>query len=86
VSDSEEEQTVKRGPRKAAKERKEPDQSWRKQKKVRVKVEHKTYDQLVAEAGDSSGPGVGLVIDARGGEVCRLLNVRQTQADLSYGK
>lgn len=70
VSDSEEEQPVKKGGnRKPAKDRKEPDQSWRKQKKVKVKVEHKTYEQLVAEAGDTSGSGVGLVIDARGGEV-----------------
>ena len=69
VSDSEEEQPVKRGQRKPVKDKKEPDQSWRKQKKVKVKVEHKTYEQLVEEAGDSTGAGIGLVIDARGGEV-----------------
>jgi len=42
--------------------------SWKKQKKVKVRVEHKTYEQLVAEAADSA-PGVGLVLDARGGDL-----------------
>ncbi len=45
------------------------DQSWKKQKKVKVKVEHKSYEQLLAEAGDAAGAGIGLVLDARGGEV-----------------
>jgi tuftelin-interacting protein 11 len=45
--------------------------SWKKQRKVRVKVEHKTYEQLIAEAGEGpmADSGVGLVLDARGGEV-----------------
>lgn len=46
--------------------------SWKKQRKVKVKVEHKTYEQLISEAGEEGMPvdsGVGLVIDARGGEV-----------------
>ena len=46
--------------------------SWRKQRKVKVKVEHKTYEQLIAEAGEqgrSADAGVGLVLDARSGEV-----------------
>ncbi|OCF31369.1 tuftelin-interacting protein 11 [Kwoniella heveanensis BCC8398] len=49
----------------------EDDQGWKKQRKVKVKVEHKTYEQLLAEAGDStvSGSGVGLVLDARGGDL-----------------
>jgi tuftelin-interacting protein 11 len=47
----------------------EAEQGWKRQKKVKVKVEHKTYEQLLAEAGDAAAPGVGLVLDARGGEV-----------------
>lgn len=46
--------------------------SWKKQRKVKVKVEHKTYEQLIAEAGEegvSANAGVGLVLDARSGEV-----------------
>ena len=46
-------------------------QSWKKQRKVKVKVEHKTYEQLLAEAGDAAPAGNGLIIDARGGEVSR---------------
>ena len=45
------------------------DHNWRKQKKLKVKVEHKTYEQVLAEAGESSSAGIGLVLDARGGEV-----------------
>jgi tuftelin-interacting protein 11 len=49
--------------------RQEPkEDSWKKQKKVKVRVEHKTYEQLVAEAADGA-PGVGLVLDARGGDL-----------------
>ncbi|WVQ81525.1 hypothetical protein IAT38_003649 [Cryptococcus sp. DSM 104549] len=76
VSDeSEDEQPKKKGHKgkgpKAPKEKKEPqEQGWKKQKKVKVKVEHKTYEQLLAEAGDAAaGTGVGLVLDARGGEL-----------------
>jgi tuftelin-interacting protein 11 len=71
VSEDEEEiqKRDKRGRQRATKEPKGQEQSWRKQKKVKVKVQHKTYEQLVAEAGDSSAAGIGLVLDARGGEV-----------------
>ncbi|WVQ93333.1 hypothetical protein IAU59_000401 [Kwoniella sp. CBS 9459] len=57
---------------KGTKEAKDDDQEgWKRQKKVRVKVEHKTYEQLLAEAGESTvaGSGVGLVLDARGGDL-----------------
>jgi tuftelin-interacting protein 11 len=74
VSDSEEEEAPHRrgrgkGKAKGKQDKPEVDQSWRKQRKVKVKVEHKTYEQLVAEAGEGTAAGVGLVIDARGGEV-----------------
>lgn len=60
-----------KGP-KVHKEKSEEDQGWRRQKKVKVKVQHKTYEQLLAEAGDAvPAAGIGLVLDARGGEVCR---------------
>ncbi|ORY26267.1 GC-rich sequence DNA-binding factor-like protein-domain-containing protein [Naematelia encephala] len=45
------------------------DQSWRKQRKVKVKVEHKSYEQLLADAGDANAAGIGLVLDARGGDL-----------------
>lgn len=59
-----------KGP-KVHKEKNEEDQGWKRQKKVKVKVQHKTYEQLLAEAGDAvPAAGIGLVLDARGGEVC----------------
>ena len=46
---------------------------WKRPKKVKTKVEHKTYEQIVAEAGEA-GPaaGVGQIIDATGAVVCSL--------------
>ncbi|BEI91734.1 uncharacterized protein CcaverHIS019_0405540 [Cutaneotrichosporon cavernicola] len=45
-------------------------EGWTKHKKVKVKVEHKTYEQLLADQStDPTRPGVGLVIDARGGDL-----------------
>ncbi|KIR28316.1 tuftelin-interacting protein 11 [Cryptococcus deuterogattii LA55] len=74
-SDDEDEEAPRRrrhrekGP-KVHKEKSEEDQGWKRQKKVKVKVQHKTYEQLLAEAGDAvSAPGIGLVLDARGGEL-----------------
>ncbi|WWC64165.1 uncharacterized protein I303_106773 [Kwoniella dejecticola CBS 10117] len=75
VFSDDEDEKPKKGHRarggKASKEPKdEVEQSWKKQKKVKVKVEHKTYEQLLAEAGDAGpAPGVGLVLDARGGDL-----------------
>lgn len=43
--------------------------TWQTKKRVKIKVEHKTYEQLVAEAPDTTQPGVGLVLDARGAEL-----------------
>ncbi|WVF65686.1 hypothetical protein IAT40_000417 [Kwoniella sp. CBS 6097] len=74
-SDDEDEKPKKGHKGRALKGPKEPkdedDQGWKKQKKVKVKVEHKTYEQLLAEAGDTTvaGAGVGLVLDARGGDL-----------------
>ncbi|ORX39009.1 GC-rich sequence DNA-binding factor-like protein-domain-containing protein [Kockovaella imperatae] len=69
VSDSEEEKPKRRGVKGSKPNRTEEDMgdSWKKQRKVKVKVEHKTYEQLLAEAGETQQ--VGLVIDARGGEL-----------------
>lgn len=50
--------------------------SWKKQRKIKVKVEHKTYDELLAEAGtESSAPGMGLVLDARSGELKEVADI-----------
>ena len=46
-------------------------QPWRKTKKVKIRVEHKTYEQIIAEAGENAhaGAGVGMIIDATGATV-----------------
>ncbi|VDC06053.1 unnamed protein product [Peniophora sp. CBMAI 1063] len=54
--------------------------AWQKPKKVRTRVEHKTYEQIVADAGqDAAVPsGVGIIIDATGAtprEVASLADV-----------
>ncbi|KAJ9106349.1 hypothetical protein QFC21_001495 [Naganishia friedmannii] len=56
--------------------------SWKKQRKVRVKVEHKTYEQLIAEAGDGpmANSGMGLVLDARGGELKEVSSIAAATA------
>lgn len=75
VSDSEEEKPKRgkgAGKVKPKGERREADTSWKRQRKVKVKVEHKTYEQLLAESGEQ-GSGIGLVLDARGGEVSASL-------------
>jgi tuftelin-interacting protein 11 len=59
----------KKGGKKASKEPKRSD-AWKKPKKVKTKVEHKTYEQIVAEAGREAAPaGIGMIIDATGATV-----------------
>jgi tuftelin-interacting protein 11 len=44
---------------------------WKRPKKVKKKVEHKTYEQIVAEAGEAvPSAGIGQIIDATGAVVC----------------
>ncbi|KAH9172952.1 TFP11-domain-containing protein [Lactarius sanguifluus] len=58
------------GKKKVPKNRKADKSSdaWKKPKKVKTKIEHKTYEQIVAEVGeDTAGPsGLGVIIDATG--------------------
>jgi tuftelin-interacting protein 11 len=76
----EEEPKQKKGQRKGGQRAAPSREGWTKHKKVKVKVEHKTYEQLLAEEGpDTTRPGVGLVIDARGGD----LKTVESIADLS---
>lgn len=56
---------------KKAKEAKEKrSDAWKQPRRVKTRVEHKTYEQIVAEAGqEPSAPSVGPIIDATGREV-----------------
>lgn len=70
VSDEEEEKPRKsKGKGSAGKEPKRSD-AWKKPKRGKTKIEHKTYEQIVAEAGQDAPPaGIGMIIDATGATV-----------------
>jgi tuftelin-interacting protein 11 len=72
VSDDEQEKKFKRKGKKAgSKDTQEKKPAvWKRPKKVKTKVEHKTYEEIVAEAGEQAAPsGVGVIIDATGATV-----------------
>lgn len=71
VSDDEVEKRPKKG-RKPRGEPKERSDAWKKPKKVKKKIEHKTYEQIVAEAGQDASSGIGQIIDATGATVSSL--------------
>ena len=70
VSDDEDEEPKKKVAKGKGKADKRSD-AWKKPKKIKTKVEHKTYEQIVAEVGeDAAGPsGLGVIIDATGATV-----------------
>jgi tuftelin-interacting protein 11 len=76
VSDDEDEERKKKASKAKEKSKKGSD-AWKKSKKVKTKIEHKTYEQIVAEVGeDVAGPsGLGVIIDATGATVSILLSI-----------
>jgi tuftelin-interacting protein 11 len=58
---------------------KKREEAWKRPKKVKTRVEHKTYEQIIAEAGEeqASYSGIGQIIDATGATVsaCHMLMV-----------
>lgn len=78
VSDDEEDTRPRKG-RKPKAEQQERSDVWKKPKKTKRKIEHKTYEQIVAEAGqDVPAAGIGQIIDATGAtprEVSSLADV-----------
>lgn len=77
VSDEEDEKTKKF--RKKAKEQQEKrSDAWKRPKKVKTKTEHKTYEQILAEAGEpASVSGIGQIIDATGAVVCHVFELQK---------
>jgi tuftelin-interacting protein 11 len=64
VSDDEE---LPAAVRKAKEAKEKRSDAWKKPRKIKTKVEHKTYEQIVAEAGqEPSAPSLGQIIDATG--------------------
>ncbi|KIP04527.1 hypothetical protein PHLGIDRAFT_75791 [Phlebiopsis gigantea 11061_1 CR5-6] len=77
VSD-EEEETRRRKGKKPKGQLQEKSDVWKKPKKTKKKIEHKTYEQIVAEAGQDVASGIGQIIDATGAtprEVSSLADV-----------
>lgn len=68
VSDDEEEARPKKG-RKPKGQQQERSDAWKKPKKTKKKIEHKTYEQIVAEAGQDAPANIGQIIDATGATV-----------------
>ncbi|RXW22157.1 hypothetical protein EST38_g3707 [Candolleomyces aberdarensis] len=67
VSDEEEDPLTKKMKKKAKEAEKKRTDVWKKPKKVKTKVEHKTYEQILAEAGEPpAATGLGQIIDATG--------------------
>lgn len=77
VSDDEEVARPKRG-KKAKAPQQERSDAWKKPKKVKKKIEHKTYEEIVAEAGQEAQSGIGQIIDATGATVSGILVHRKT--------
>lgn len=52
--------------------------AWKRPKKSKVRVEHKTYEEIVQDAGlDTSAAGMGQIIDATGAVVCFFTPLRR---------
>ena len=70
VSEDEEEGKKKRGKGKGkGKVQEKREEAWKKPKKMKVKIEHKAYEGVIAEVGEPSAAGVGKIIDATGATV-----------------
>ncbi|KAL1684079.1 GC-rich sequence DNA-binding factor-like protein-domain-containing protein [Schizophyllum commune] len=80
VSDDEQDPKAKKAAKAQREQRERRADAWKKPKKVKTKVEHKTYEQILAEAGEETpvAAGVGQIIDATGAvprEVASLADV-----------
>jgi tuftelin-interacting protein 11 len=81
VASDDEDEERKKKPAKGKEKAANRSDAWKKPKKVKTKIEHKTYEQIVSEVGeDVAGPsGLGVIIDATGAAVSFPL--RQSLAD-----
>lgn len=67
LSEDEEDATPRKGKGKAG-AKKEPSDAWKRPRKVKTKIEHKTYEEILSETRDLMPPvaGIGPIIDATG--------------------
>ncbi|KAJ7056581.1 GC-rich sequence DNA-binding factor-like protein-domain-containing protein [Mycena amicta] len=80
VSDDEQSPAVRKAKKKEREAKEKMSDVWKRPKKVKTKVEHKTYEQIIAEAGQEvpTTAGVGQIIDATGAvprEIASLADV-----------
>ncbi|KAF7356333.1 Tuftelin-interacting protein 11 [Mycena venus] len=80
VSDPEEPPAARQARKKEKEAKEKRSDVWKRPKKVKTKVEHKTYEQILAEAGQElpASAGLGQIIDATGAvprEVSSLADV-----------
>ncbi|CAK5267229.1 unnamed protein product [Mycena citricolor] len=77
VSDEESETPAMRKARKKDKEAKEKRSDvWKRPQRVKTKVEHKTYEQIIAAAGEDVGASsLGQIIDATGAELREVSSI-----------
>ena len=74
LSEDDEDVTPGKGKGKAG-AKKKPSDAWKRPRKVKTRVEHKTYEEILAEARDSIPPvaGIGPIIDATGSTASSFL-------------
>lgn len=71
LSDDEEDTKPTKGRKAKTKGEGERSDAWKKPKKSKARVEHKTYEEIIAEAGqETPATGLGQIIDATGATVC----------------
>jgi tuftelin-interacting protein 11 len=66
---ADEDEDTKKFRRKAKEQAEKRSEVWKRPKKAKVKIEHKTYEQIIAEAEEVATPGIGQIIDATGAVV-----------------
>ncbi|KAF9269153.1 TFP11-domain-containing protein [Marasmius fiardii PR-910] len=67
ISDDEDDPMVRKARKKEREAKEKRSNIWKKPKKVKTKIEHKTYEQIIAEAGgEPPSSGIGQIIDATG--------------------
>jgi len=41
-------------------------EQWKRKRKIKTVVQHRTYEEIMAEAGQETTPSLGIIIDATG--------------------
>ncbi|KIY71893.1 TFP11-domain-containing protein [Cylindrobasidium torrendii FP15055 ss-10] len=85
VSDEEEEARSKVRSKGKGKAQEKRSDAWKKPSKIKTKVEHKTYNQILEDAGETSTSGIGQIIDATGAVPREVGSLAEVSIAGSYG-